>query len=428
MSKEKLKKISILIILFIYIFIISYFKFPSNDDIWNYGFSYNFATGLTMYNDFNMVIPPLYPLIFGTILKLLGANIIIFSLFNALIPTTIIYLVNKYYKNATLEVTAFLTVFFIANYNILCLLLLTILLILEDKKKSDYTIGFFLGLIFLTKTNMILLCLASFFYIKDIKKIIRRIIAFIIPNLIILIYFYKNNILKNYLNYAYGGLLSFGKDNLKITIGVIIIAIIIIVLIREFYKTKDIKVLYILLFQIMSYPIFNFAHISYCLFPVIIYYANKIKNPIYNRYKKLLIVLILTPLILTFIEFKVIKLEYGTNALKYKLLKEKYTINANMIKQNVEDLDNTYFIMYEAYFNKLLLGIKINKYDLTLKGNLGYNGEEETIKYFDSLPSGTKFLIYNQFEGGQASEKIYNHIKNNYKFTKAFNNYILYTK
>ena len=29
------------------------------DEIWNYGFSYNIATGLIPYKDFNMVITPL---------------------------------------------------------------------------------------------------------------------------------------------------------------------------------------------------------------------------------------------------------------------------------------------------------------------------------------------------------------------------------
>ena len=121
----------------------------------------------------------------------------------------------------------------------------------------------------------------------------------------------------------------------------------------------------------MSYPSFNFAHISYSIFPIILYYANKNKNEIYNKYKKLLIILIITPLILTLIQFKVVKLEYGTNALKYKLVKEKYIINASSIKENINNLNDTYFIMYEAYFNKLLLGIKINQYDLTLKGSTG---------------------------------------------------------
>ena len=48
MKKHK-KDILILIIIFIYVGILVNFSNADNDLIWNYGFSYNFAKGLTMY-------------------------------------------------------------------------------------------------------------------------------------------------------------------------------------------------------------------------------------------------------------------------------------------------------------------------------------------------------------------------------------------
>ena len=78
--KNKYKLMIIFFVLFIYNFVINYFSISNNDLIWNYGFCYNFAKGMKLYSDFNMVITPLYPTIFGLILKILGNNMIIFYL------------------------------------------------------------------------------------------------------------------------------------------------------------------------------------------------------------------------------------------------------------------------------------------------------------------------------------------------------------
>lgn len=81
MKKYK-KDILILIIIFIYVGILVSFSNADNDLIWNYGFSYNIASNLIVYKDFNMVITPLYPFICGLVMKLLGNNFFIFNLTN----------------------------------------------------------------------------------------------------------------------------------------------------------------------------------------------------------------------------------------------------------------------------------------------------------------------------------------------------------
>ena len=380
-----------------------------------------------MYNDFNMVITPLYPIIMGLFLKILGRNILMFYLINTFIPVTMFYLIHKHYKKGLLEVVVLTSIISGPSYNLLCLLLLFILMIMEDKKQNDYIIGIVLGLIFLTKSSMGLLSLASLHYIKDIKKIIKRIIGFLIPNIIIVIYFIKEKIILNYLNYAFGSLISFGKDNLNQSIGIIITIAIIIYLIYLYIKKKDIKILYILFFQIMSYPIFNGTHIIYSIIPLAFYIALINKNNEFLKYKKFISITLLAPLFLTIMQLNTIDMNYGTYSLKYKLIETRYINGANNIKSNINDLDNTYFIMYEAYYDKLLLNIKINPYDLILTGNLGYNGEKRIIEYFDSLPSNTKFIIHKQYGGGHLSKKVYDHIKNNYNLYKTFSIYEVYT-
>ena len=89
---------------------------------------------------------------------------------------------------------------------------------------------------------------------------------------------------------------------------------------------------------------------------------------------------------------------------------------------------NTYFIIYEGYYNKLLLDLPINKYDVMLSGNLGYKGEEKTIEYFNTLPMGTKFILYRNFEGGQVPLMVDKYIRNNYNLKSSFDKYDLYIK
>ena len=123
-----------------------------------------------------------------------------------------------------------------------------------------------------------------------------------------------------------------------------------------------------------------------------------------------------------------INMDYGTNALKYKRVESKYLNDSKILKEHINNFNNTYFIMYESYYNKLLLNLDINKYDVMLSGNLGYNGEEETIKYFDKLSVGSKFILYKNYEGGQAPKKIYDHITKNYRFKDSFDKYVVYVK
>lgn len=425
---KKYKIFFLFIGLFIYNFVVNYFTISNNDLIWNYGFCYNVAKGLKMYTDFNMVITPFYPTLFGLLMKLLGNNSIIFFLSNALLPTIIFTIIYKYYRKAFVESILLVSFISTPNYNLLCLTFLYILFVLEDKKKNDYLIGIVLGLTFLTKSPMGLLTLASLYYYKDIKKIFKRFIGFLIPNIIYIIYFYINGSLFDYINYAFGSLLDFATDNYRSTFGILIIFIAISYLIYKFIKKKDIKLLYILFFQIMAYPIFNEIHIILCVIPILIYVVMDVENEMYLKYRKYLCILLICPVLSSIMQYTLLDMRVGTNALKYKRVEASYVENANIIKDNVDNLDSTYFIMYEAYYNKLLLGLDINKYDVMLEGNLGYNGVKNTIKYFDSLSMGTQFLIYHEHEGGQSPEDIYNHIKENYKLKKSFDKYELYVK
>ena len=425
---KKYSNIIVFSLLFIFNFFVCFYAISNNDLIWNYGFCYNFASGMSMYRDYSMVITPLYPTIFGLLMRLLGNNIIIFYLTNALVPTIIAFIVYKYYRKSFILTLLFLTFVNTPSYNLLCILFLFILYLLEDKNRNDYLIGIVLGLVFLTKSSFIVLSLASLYYIKDFKKIIKRVIGFLIPNIIFIIYFLIKGTLYDYINLAFGSLIDFATQNGEVSIGILIFLVSVIYLGYEFYKKRDVKILYILLFQIMSYPIFNAMHILNSFVPVIFYIALNIENKRFLKYGKYLGIFLICPILATIFQISLLGMVEGTNALKYKYIEPKYYNDSIIIKENVRNLNNTYFVMYEAYYNKLLLGLDINKYDMLLQGNMGYDGENNVIKYFDSLPKGTQFLMYKGFENGQASLKIYNHIIENYGLKKSFDKYKLYVK
>ena len=433
MKKYK-KNILILIIIFIYVGILVSFSNADNDLIWNYGFSYNIASNLIVYKDFNMVITPLYPFICGLGMKLLGNNFLIFNLTNIVLLSSMYFYIYKKYPKSYIPSIVLISFILRPSYNFLIMFLLLILLNLEEDK--DFLTGFVLGLIFLTKQSFIILCIPSIIYIREPKKILKRIGGFLIPCILIGLYLIVNNSLYEFINYTVLGLFSFGTKNSFFNLGTVFILGLIGFLIFYYSKYKDIKVLYLICYQVMAYPIFNAMHILFSVIPVFIYFLDRLvnskKKEINFSYLKYLnymaLVLLMCPILSLFLQYHFKDLSKGMGALEYKDIDSKYLVNASRIDKEIDNLDKTYFIMYDAYVYKLLLNKKINSYDLLLNGNIGYKGEDSVINYFDSLDSDTYFLLNLEYEGGQLSKKIDSYIRNNYKKVKTFNNLVLYKR
>ena len=433
MKKYK-KDILILIIIFIYVGILVSFSNADNDLIWNYGFSYNIASNLIVYKDFNMVITPLYPFICGLVMKLLGNNFLIFNLINIVLLSSMYYYIYKKYPKSYIPSMVLISFILRPSYNFLIMFLLLILLNLEEDK--DFLIGFVLGLIFLIKQSFIILCIPSIIYIREPKKILKRIEGFLIPCILIGLYLIINNSLYEFINYTVLGLFSFGTKNSFFNLGTVFILVLIGFLTFYYSKYKDIKVLYLICYQVMAYPIFNAMHILFSVIPVFIYFLDRWVNSkkkendfSYLKYLNYMaLVLLMCPVLSLFLQYHFKDLSKGMGALEYKDIDSKYLVNAQVIDKEIHNLDKTYFVMYDAYVYKLLLNRKINSYDLLLNGNMGYKGEDSVINYFDSLDSNTYFLLDLEYEGGQLSKKIDSYIRNNYKKVKTFNNLILYKR
>ena len=428
----KKKDILILIIIFIYTGILITYSNADNDLIWNYGFSYNFANHLLMYKDYNMVITPLYPFLGGILMRILGNNFLIFNLYNTILSTILYYYLYKKYPHTFIPSIILISFILRPSYNFLVLFLVLILLNINEEK--DFFIGFILGLLFLTKQSFILLILPSIYLITKPKRLFKRIGAFFLPCLFFLIYFILTNTFLDFLNYTFLGLFSFSSKNSFFNLGTIFILSLIIYLFLYYLKTKDIKVLYLITYQIMAYPIFNTMHIILSIIPVIIYFLDKlVKKKKYNlnylRYFNYFVsILLICPLLSIPLQYFNKDLVEGENALEYKDISRSYLVNKDIFLKEIPNLNNTYFLMYDAYIYKYLLNNPITSYDLLLNGNLGYNGEERVIDYFNSLDSNTYFVLNRVYTGGQLSKNIDAYIRNNYLKVKDFQEFTLYKK
>ena len=428
----KKKDILILIIIFIYTGILITYSNADNDLIWNYGFSYNFANHLLMYKDYNMVITPLYPFLGGILMRILGNNFLIFNLYNTILSTILYYYLYKKYPHTFIPSIILISFILRPSYNFLVLFLVLILLNINEEK--DFFIGFILGLLFLTKQSFILLILPSIYLITKPKRLFKRIGAFFLPCLVFLIYFILTNTFLDFFNYTFLGLFSFSSKNSFFNLGTIFILSLIIYLFLYYLKTKDIKVLYLITYQIMAYPIFNTMHIILSIIPVIIYFLDKlVKKKKYNlnylRYFNYFVsILLICPLLSIPLQYFNKDLVEGENALEYKDISRSYLVNKDIFLKEIPNLNNTYFLMYDAYIYKYLLNNPITSYDLLLNGNLGYNGEERVIDYFNSLDSNTYFVLNRVYTGGQLSKNIDAYIRNNYLKVKDFQEFTLYKK
>lgn len=407
----------------------------TGDEIWNYGFAYNIATGLIPYKDFNMVVTPLFPIISAIFMKIFGINIITFHIFNSIICTAIFYFIKKYVPKAYYIIYAIFLSYSLPNYNIVCILFLYILMTMEDKKSNDYMIGIVLGLTFLTKQSIgIYLCIPTFFIkeIKEIKKILRRIVGFIIPNIIIIIYLLFNNCLYEFVDYTFLGISSFAKENTQINLSCLVIILIsIIYLFYKYIKTKDIKLLYLLFFQLMSYPLTEPYHIIITLIPTFGYFLNTL-----NLNKKIITIAFIIFIISIFsiniyeIYQNIFNYPNITNQFKYRKLYKNNDIAITEISKYINLVeDELYIISVNAYILKLESGKHINKYDLLNNGNLGKNGDKKIINEIEETCNKSKctFMIdireLNENSRTQYNKNIVKYIINNYKEKNRIKNY-----
>ena len=405
----------------------------SLDEIWNYGFAYNISEHLIPYKDFNMVITPLYPFISSIFLTIFGKNIIIYYIFNAITTTILYYYIKTHNKNTYYIIYTLLLPLVIPTYSLFSILLLYIIITLEDKKSNDYIIGIFLGLTFLTKQNIgIYLCIPTLFT-KDIKKIYKRIIGFLIPNIILLIYLLLNDALYQFIDYTFLGMTSF-LNNTHINYPLLLLTIItVIILIYKYIKIKDIKILYLICIQGMSFPIIDTYHVLLPFLVALSYIIKDIKiNIKYTKFLFLVFIMITT--IYNIYTNTKENYQYPNELITYKYRKaDPNTIQViNDLKKYILSKEEKIFIINQrAYLIKLEANLPINKYDLLNDGNLGKAGEYKIIKEITNICNKEKCIFLldkSELKNNQSqyNKEILNYINDTYYEIGAIYQFAIY--
>ncbi len=433
-----IKKNSLFFYLFIFFFFLLSFITINNfimDNYWNYGFSYNIANGLIPYRDFNMILFPLFPFLCSLFMKIFGSKLIVYYIFSSLIFTLTIFFIKKLNggKSLIILIIYFCFLFQTGGYNLLGLLLFFVLLYLELTKKNDYLIGLILSFLFLNNQKMIVLLLPTLL-LKDYKKVLKRLITFIIPFSLLLVYLSINNALYSFLDYTVFGLFDFENKNGHITIWFVLEVLISLYLLYKYFKTKDISSLYCLCFQVIAVPIFDPYHFILGLIPFSFYAFEGVGN-----IKKLNILFL--SLFLVCFTFDTMKIFNGNNIYFNTDINHNFFLTMSLSGvNNTSDMlyefykehnsENIYFIVGEAYYYKLDNKIKINSYDLLLNGNNGYNGHQKVINKIKKEKDAL-FIIYDEQNRDnlydQFDYQLVDYIMNNYEqVTSLGNNFYVY--
>ena len=187
--------------------------------------------------------------------------------------------------------------------------------------------------------------------------------------------------------------------------------------------------------MIMAYPLFNISHTLSAIIPLV-YYLLKKYPKVNNIITKFSPIFILIPIFSLIINYALCNPRYDNNLFKYRYLQDEYMSDIDALENYFKGkYDNVYFFVMESYLYKLTLDLPITEYDLTLKGNMGYNGEEKMIDKIKDLKKGSILVIYYEFPDTtnemlktQASKKIYDFITENYGSIGQFHKFKIYVK
>ena len=429
MKKKTIIEILIFIIVFIFSLLISYIINPIwGDYIWSYGFTHNISKGLIIYKDFNAVPMPLYFILASTFIKIFGNYLISVNILDSLLIATIGLILYKENKLQGIIPLLILQIVTPSPYNILVTTILFIILyLISNKKDNDYLIAYLIGLIFITKQNIgILLFIPMFFYSKHK---IKSTILFLVPFLLLCIFFLINNSLFQFIDYTLLGLITF-KGNIHIDLVLIIIQVIsTIYLIYHLIKSKfqDKEAFYIIMFQLISYPLFEIRHVAPA-FVAFLYYFIKHNNI------KILKGILFTLLILYFgygyyIQVKPIQINTNKDLLFLKSPAPITNYLDELYNYFNKDLSNVYFASDYSYLIKLYYNYPINEYDLNNDGNWGYFSKDKIEKNLinDCKKNNCQFVIESKIEYYHQIKNIYHILKNNFDIIgKLDNDLVIY--
>lgn len=390
MLDKRYKSLILIIFLFLLFLLFNLTLLPTNlDEIWNYGFSHNLYSGLIPYKDFNMVITPFYPFIMSLGFHIFGSSMLVFHIEHAIILICLCVLLFLLIDKKAWFIVALMlfpvNVSF-PSYNIFLYFLLVLIIYLEKEKKSDYLIGFLLGLCVLTKHSVgLCLLLPSLYYIKDLKKVGRRFLGFIVPLFVFIIYLIITKSIIPFIDLCILGLFDFASENGK-AFNIYFLLFIIMIGITMYFIVKDRKNLvnyYVLAFYSIMIPLFDIYHFMVAFLAFLILILSKVKKDIIKPGLFGISIILFATVLLMDSRFKS-KIIYPNNIkhFEYRFIDYDSILFTNKVNDYIKKNSDREFVFLNSngYYFRLINDMKISYIDLINAGNFGYNGSDKLLK------------------------------------------------
>ena len=390
MLDKRYKSLILIIFLFLLFLLFNLTLLPTNlDEIWNYGFSHNLYSGLIPYKDFNMVITSFYPFIMSLGFHIFGSSMLVFHIEHAIILICLCVLLFLLIDKKAWFIVALMlfpvNVSF-PSYNIFLYFLLVLIIYLEKEKKSDYLIGFLLGLCVLTKHSVgLCLLLPSLYYIKDLKKVGRRFLGFIVPLFVFIIYLIITKSMIPFIDLCILGLFDFASENGK-AFNIYFLLFIIMIGITIYFIVKDRKNLvnyYVLAFYSIMIPLFDIYHFMVAFLAFLILILSKVKKDIIKPGLFGISIILFATVLLMDSRFKS-KIIYPNNIkhFEYRFIDYDSILFTNKVNDYIKKNSDREFVFLNSngYYFRLINDMKISYIDLINAGNFGYNGSDKLLK------------------------------------------------
>lgn len=424
-----------LVIFFISFLAIQVFGFHNTygDPINSYGFSKAISMGQIPYRDFNMIVTPLYAMYQSLFLHIYD-DFIMINISQALIVTLDVILLYKLFGKKSLLLLIVVSLFQYANliptYNSLVLFFIILLTYIEKKyPNKDYLIGFLLGLAVMTKQTIgcFLVIPSIILYRKDLKKLLRRFVGFLIPCFIFLIYLICNKALYQFFDLGLFGMFDFASNNgtggghIKWYYIILWVVTIIFSLILLFKNKKDTNIYYLLCGALFLVPICDTVYMAFWLTCFMMMFLPYIK-----KYEKELVrvgsicsitFMVLCLLFWTFsIDLCVTK---DINHFRYTLHRKGTYENLKKMNEFVNKYDDSIVIGYYSMYHTISNDKEFSYFNILYDGNYGYKGSQgmiEKIKKMDDQVFIVSMIDYNsKNEFSQFSKDIAKYVMDNYE-------------
>ena len=437
-KKVNIKSVIFYSVIFIIFLIWNLLLVPVNlDEVWNYGFAHNLYDGLVPYKDFNMVLTPFFPFLMSLPFYIFGSSMLVFHISNALMLTVLLYFLKKLYGDKSLIFLLFLFLplpVSFPSYNVFLFLLIVMIVYFEKIKFNDYIIGIMLALVCLTKQSVgVCMILPSLLYIRNLKKISKRFLGFLIPCFIFLFYLIFNDCLYEFFDLCLFGLFDFAAGNGK-GFNIYWVLFILIVLVTIYFIIKDKKNInnyYALAFYTVLIPLFDTYHFQVMLLGFLMILVDNIKfiEKINLKLFTFGVIIGVSCITLFYRIDDGIIYPNKINHFEYRLL-DKYSIEFTeemneFIEENKDK--NIVYLCSNGYYFRIVNDMDIGYIDLINTGNWGYNGSQKLFKSIMDIDNAIYVVDESELsEIKQTDKKVLNYVLENGKKIKSIRIYDIY--